>query len=148
MTCDLNTQHMCDSGQCINKSWVCDMEKDCQDGSDELNCTESTAGGQCDNSTHFSCTNLSGSCIPLTWQCDGDKDCEDGEDEEGCDEKQQCHDWQFRCADNQCIFNNWECDGEPDCMDGSDEHDQCDNTTIVKTPVIPQPHFPKVVISN
>ena len=28
----------CDSGECIESSWVCDRIKDCRDYSDEVNC--------------------------------------------------------------------------------------------------------------
>lgn len=35
----------CANGKCIHKQWKCDMEDDCRDGSDELNCTEKVVSG-------------------------------------------------------------------------------------------------------
>lgn len=34
-----NDQFQCDNGLCIPKQWTCDSDNDCEDYSDELNCT-------------------------------------------------------------------------------------------------------------
>ena len=36
-TCSDN-EHACGNGQCIPKRWLCDRDKDCEDGSDERGC--------------------------------------------------------------------------------------------------------------
>lgn len=36
-TCSDN-EHACGNGQCIPKRWLCDRDKDCDDGSDEQGC--------------------------------------------------------------------------------------------------------------
>ena len=92
------------------------MEKDCQDGSDERNCT--TQAPQC-KPEEFHCPG-GGQCLPTSWKCDGDRDCPDGSDEEDC-EGMACKDYQFTCGDGICIFDTWRCDGHEDCRDGSDE---------------------------
>lgn len=40
-------EFMCDSGLCINAGWRCDGDADCDDQSDERNCSE---WGQCPRS--------------------------------------------------------------------------------------------------
>jgi hypothetical protein len=37
------TEHefQCTDGSCISLTWKCDLEQDCMDGSDEVNCSES-----------------------------------------------------------------------------------------------------------
>ena len=36
-TCSDN-EHACGNGQCIPKRWLCDRDRDCDDGSDEQGC--------------------------------------------------------------------------------------------------------------
>ena len=39
LECHPSLQFKCASGECVNKLWRCDLERDCNDGSDEENCT-------------------------------------------------------------------------------------------------------------
>ncbi|KAL0187697.1 hypothetical protein M9458_014796, partial [Cirrhinus mrigala] len=66
------------SGMCINAGWRCDGEYDCDDQSDEKNCSTSMCMAD-----QFRCT--SGRCVRLSWRCDGEDDCSDNSDEEGCE---------------------------------------------------------------
>ncbi|XP_052224327.1 uncharacterized protein LOC127839977 [Dreissena polymorpha] len=38
VTCNPTTEFQCNSGQCVPKSYRCDRESDCRDGSDEVGC--------------------------------------------------------------------------------------------------------------
>ena len=65
-----NRYFVCDNKiTCIDFSKVCDLVKDCEDGSDEDQCTN-----------HFKC-NSSGKLLPKTKKCDGIIDCVDLSDE-------------------------------------------------------------------
>jgi hypothetical protein len=82
----------CDNGRCISKKWLCDMEDDCRDGSDEKNCP-SVNPVTC-GSTEFKCGGPIVQCIPNSWKCDGENDCKDGLDEKDC-KAASCESWQF-----------------------------------------------------
>ncbi|KAG7259675.1 hypothetical protein CRUP_013128 [Coryphaenoides rupestris] len=63
---------------CVPKHWLCDGERDCPDGSDELSAAGCAPNNTCDNSS-FRCLNKA--CIPQRFICDHDDDCGDGSDE-------------------------------------------------------------------
>ncbi|KAM9514247.1 low-density lipoprotein receptor-like, partial [Guaruba guarouba] len=88
--------------------------RDCEDGSDELQCpARSCAPDQ------LRCG--SGSCVSRAFACDGDRDCEDGADEAECPPAPPCGAHAFRCRGGGCVPRLWVCDGDRDCPDGSDE---------------------------
>lgn len=119
MTCS-HEEFMCaDKSQCISARWFCDRENDCDDGSDEHECPDTTCEVnyfQCETSLH---------CIPEVWRCDGDSDCQDHSDENGCASSAPevlCTVGLFQCGNGDCIHDAWQCDGEDDCGDGTDEN--------------------------
>ncbi|KAK5649615.1 hypothetical protein RI129_000644 [Pyrocoelia pectoralis] len=111
----------CTSGQCVPEENECDGKSDCEDQSDEANCT------------NFRCTpNLFqcayGACIMKTAVCDGNRDCRDNSDETTppctVTKSSICRRGQFQCNSNDCINEEKLCDGKPDCPDNSDETTQ------------------------
>lgn len=139
-TCVSNNEESCSSeqfmcktattqythGRCIPKSWRCDFDNDCIDGSDEDNCTHhSCGGGDKGNPNQFRCD--SGQCISMNWKCDLENDCQDGSDERDCAKNiTKCKENEFQCGEEgQCIPNSWQCDGETDCH-GNEDENNCD----------------------
>ncbi|XP_060836525.1 modular serine protease-like isoform X2 [Rhopalosiphum padi] len=72
-------QYKCISGQCIDKTSICDGTRDCNDGSDETLALCNTV--RCQNYT-FRCKY--GACVNTESKCDGVRQCADGSDEENC----------------------------------------------------------------
>ncbi|XP_067873656.1 basement membrane-specific heparan sulfate proteoglycan core protein isoform X2 [Heterodontus francisci] len=110
---------VCQNGQCIPRDYLCDGERDCTDGSDELDCGTASP---CEPN-EFKCKN--GRCALKLWRCDGDNDCGDRSDEEYCPTKgpgDMCAPEQFVCVSTRlCIPASYQCDEEADCPDRSDE---------------------------
>jgi len=107
----------CDDGsRCYIKDWQCDGHNDCDDRSDEKNCSEI-----CSKESDFKCSN--GHCISSAWICDGVDDCQDGFDEKNCTEIKGCKQGQFDCGNNKCISRVFRCDNVFDCANSKDEED-------------------------
>lgn len=121
-TCTLE-QFTCHNGFCIPLSWRCDGYSECDDDSDELNCSS------CRLPTQFLCP-ATGQCMQPRVRCDGKSQCPDGSDEADC---VYCGSDKFKCetdTDLRCIDLVDVCDGENDCNDGSDEQ-RCNDVTPI-----------------
>lgn len=114
------------NNQCVNKTFICDGDKDCLDGSDE----ESTPNGPCEKKLDCAFICDDNRCLNESQKCDGVKNCIDGNDEslENCPAFKKCNEQEFQCKEsNFCIPIGWLCDGHSDCgpNDRSDEIDGC-----------------------
>lgn len=93
-----------DGSGCIDESFVCNLQVNCADGSDEENCL------------NYSCP-ASNRKIEKKYVCNSYPDCLLGEDEIGC----VCKEDYFTCQTGGCVKKASRCDGFSDCLDGSDE---------------------------
>ncbi|XP_015601419.1 vitellogenin receptor isoform X2 [Cephus cinctus] len=121
--------YKCKDGlSCISSFFLCDGSYECEDFSDETNCSKPKERKLICDKSEFRCHDKL--CIPEAWVCDGRDDCLDGSDESfGCSINKTCSN--FRCQNGGCIMNEWVCDGNNDCGDNSDEV-HCDNSTVTR----------------
>ncbi|XP_072049199.1 CD320 antigen-like [Amphiura filiformis] len=77
----------CKTGKCVDASYICDGEEDCNDNSDERGCGAYT----CNPNMQFQCPKGMPKCLMLTDVCNGIEDCKPGgEDEVDCEEDFEC----------------------------------------------------------
>ncbi|XP_043961464.1 suppressor of tumorigenicity 14 protein [Gambusia affinis] len=106
------SQFLCTTGLCVEKSRLCDGLDDCQDESDEVFCSRPTITCSTKHPPH-----------PL-FVCNGEMDCSDGVDEKNCTQETSCSAIRYQCRSGSCILKkNAKCDNIPDCRDNSDEDD-------------------------
>lgn len=118
-------QFRCNSGSCIQDSWICDGIRDCDGGEDEENCNGTVV---CQPGLkQFKCR-TDGSCIPMRQVCDGIVNCPDRSDELSCETttpatpaSPSCHPGYFPCDGSRCLPLALYCNGNVDCYDETDE---------------------------
>jgi len=141
VTCSPN-EFTCRNGKCISLSHICDGDKDCFYGDDELNCTTTTTNPPTTTSTTVSTTITTTLCTGFKcssdnqcfssekYICDGYKDCKVlGEDESCCGNDVILCPTPIGSYLGHCIGKRTICDGYLDCEDGWDERNCSARTT-------------------
>ena len=112
-------------GICIPLLYRCDLTPDCNDGSDEADCDQSSiVQNQCDNDNTFHHCKYSKKCIPKSWLCDQVFDCgligkfnlldtSDEESSQNC--TKTCPVNKLACSNGVCLHISKFCDGRIDC---------------------------------
>ncbi|XP_046916128.2 uncharacterized protein LOC124496636 [Dermatophagoides farinae] len=155
LKCPNNSYHCQSDNFCIPIEWFCDGNKDCIDGTDELDCPEIiSSNDKNENGSNIESTSIlsngdlkcgnnrfycykSNQCILQLFVCDGRPDCRFNEDEQNCfnDTEIKCPENYFSCLLSiGCIPPRKVCDGRQDCFDGSDEWG-CLNSKVTVAPV-------------
>ncbi|CAF1341226.1 unnamed protein product [Rotaria sordida] len=144
----------CDIIQCLPYAFVCNGEYNCQDKTDEANCSTAIINNDLcntkysinceqdilhstrlvDHGIRFEYTQPIQICIKRSFVCDGVIDCRNAIDEQ-CTQRNpliSCSRDEYHCKiTNRCIPKTWLCNGINDCLDpyASDELD-CPTITI------------------
>ncbi|XP_050359445.1 modular serine protease-like [Nymphalis io] len=124
----------CQDGGCVPLNSLCDGNRDCFDGADELSCDGILNPLQIEDITLNRSKRQASSCRKNQWQCrdgtcigfdgkcDGIVDCPDGSDEtHALCRKTKCQSNWFRCTYGACVDGTAPCNGIKECADESDE---------------------------
>lgn len=131
-----NDTFQCRNGQCISWYFVCDKNRNCDDGSDEEDCGSGSGslsgpelGSRSCPKEAFRCDD--GTCLSRGSVCNGRWECPDGSDEARCYKGVACDNKSFRCKSGQCLPQYTFCNAVTDCIDGSDEEEGvCEHSQV------------------
>jgi hypothetical protein len=137
--CPVNMDQCNGTGQCIDRTRLCDGEFDCSNGEDEFKCLNKTRishwilEDKCNDTSQYFCITYDflrdphshRPCINVSQVGNGKTDCIGGRDERNvfsCSDHEMLGD-RFLCdKEIQCISHVAVCNGVKDCLDGSDEY--------------------------